>query len=195
MVNEWDEYAKSWDTDHATRAYAASAFASLHRLTADVQLSLDGARVLDFGCGTGILTEHLVAAGSEVFAVDTSLAMLDVLEAKIAQRHWTGVRTSTSLPTEAEPFDLCVCSSVCAFLDDYPATVAELVTYLRDAGLFVQWDWERQGEEPHGLSRTEIHDALTAAGLISISVNDAFSVTIEGQTMSPIMGAGQQPRR
>lgn len=195
VANEWDEYAKSWDTDHATRAYAASAFASLRRVTADFHLSLDGARVLDFGCGSGILTEHLVAAGSEVFAVDTSPAMLDVLEAKIAQRDWTSVCASDSLPAEHSSFDLVVCSSVCAFLDDYPAAVGELVTYLRGQGLFVQWDWERQGEEPHGLSRTEIQEALTAAGLSDISVSEAFSVTVEDQTMSPIMGVGQRPRR
>lgn len=190
--NEWDGYANGWDTDRATRAYAAAAFASLQRVVSGARPRLDGARVIDFGCGTGLLTEHLVAAGSAVHAVDTSPAMLDVLHTKITQRRWTRVRTDTSLPAEHEAFDLVVCSSVCSFLDDYPATVEELVTHLRDGGLFVQWDWERLGEEPHGLARTEIRDTLMAAGLIDVSVSDAFSVTVDDQTMSPIMGHGQR---
>lgn len=194
-VNEWDEYAKNWDTDRATRAYAASAFASLQDVASSAHLRLDQARVLDFGCGTGILTEHLVAAGSGVFAVDTSSAMLDVLKAKIAQRDWTSVSASDSLPDETASFDLVVCSSVCAFLDNYPATVAKLATYLRDGGLFVQWDWERDGDDPHGLSRAEISDALMAADLTNITVGDSFSVTFGDQTMSPIMGVGQRAYR
>ena len=66
-------------------------------------------------------------------AVDTSPAMLDVLDTKIAERHWSRVRTGMSLPVERHAFDLVVCSSVCAFLDAYPSTVAELVARLRPA--------------------------------------------------------------
>lgn len=190
--NVWDEYAENWDTDDATRAYAAAAFASLQGIVSSARLSLDGARVIDFGCGTGLLTEHLVAAGSTVLAVDSSPAMLDVLASKIIRREWSSVRTSASLPAERATFDLVVCSSVCAFLDDYPAAVTSLVTRLRDGGLFVQWDWERQGEDPHGLSRGEIREALSAAGLVDIIVDDAFSITMGDQSMSPIVGHGRR---
>ena len=190
--SEWDDYAAGWDADAAARAYAAAAFASLEHVVPGGRAALEGARVLDFGCGTGLLTERLAAAGSTVYSVDTSPAMLDVLEAKITQHRWTRVHTATSLPEGHEAFDLVVCSSVCAFLDDYPTTVAELVARLRDGGLFVQWDWERHGEESHGLTRTEIRDALTAAGLIEVAVSEAFSVTVDGQTLAPIMGHGRR---
>ena len=124
-VNEWDQYAASWDTDSGPRVYAAAAYASLQRVLSDAGAALEGARVIDFGCGTGLLTERLVAAGSTVHAVDTSPAMLDILDTKITQHRWDRVRTGTSLPAEREAFDLVVCSSVCAFLDDYPATVED----------------------------------------------------------------------
>jgi SAM-dependent methyltransferase len=190
--NEWDRYAACWDTDSAARAYAAAAFASLQRVLSGAGAALDGAMVIDFGCGTGLLTERLVAAGSTVHAVDTSAAMLDILDAKITRHRWDRVRTDTSLPAEREAFDLVVCSSVCSFLDDYPATVDELVARLRDGGLFVQWDWERDEEEAHGLTRAEIRDALTAAGLRDVTVQDAFSVTVDNRTLSPIMGHGRR---
>ncbi len=191
--SEWDQYAAGWDTDRAARAYAAAAFASLQRVASSSDVVLEDAQVLDFGCGTGLLTELLVASGSTVHAVDTSPAMLDVLDTKIAERHWSRVRTGMSLPVERHAFDLVVCSSVCAFLDDYPSTVAELVAHLRAGGLFVQWDWERHSEQAHGLTRSEVHATLTAAGLLEVTVSDAFSVTVDDQTMSPIMGHGHRP--
>ena len=127
MDNEWDEYAPSWDRDPGPRAYADAAFGSLLEVVRTSGLSLDAAEVLDFGCGTGLLTEHLVAAGASVLAVDTSPGMLDALTAKIDQHGWTTVDTAAELPDHPARFDLIVCSSVCGFLDDYPATVAELV--------------------------------------------------------------------
>ena len=156
--------------------------------------TLVGARVIDFGCGTGLLTERLVSAGATVHAVDTSLAMLAVLDAKIAQHGWNNVMTSVELPAVAPAYDLIVCSSVCSFLDDYPGTVADLVSRLQPGGIFIQWDWERTGEAPHGFSRDEITEALGLAGLEEVSVSVGFTASANGQTMRPLMGHGRQPQ-
>ena len=190
MENEWDQYAQGWDDDPATRAYAAAAFGSLTELLQASSRSLQGASVLDFGCGTGLLTEHLVAGGATVDAVDSSNAMLDALAAKIDRHDWTTVRTSTRLP-EPSRFDLVVCSSVCAFLDDYSATAADLVSRLAPGGLFVQWDWERTGSDDHGLTRAQIHDALTCAGLTDVDVRTGFAIEVNGQAMAPLVGYGR----
>ena len=194
MSNEWDEYAQTWDDDPAARAYAAAASSSLGELLQASALPLAGASILDFGCGTGLLTEQLVTAGATIDAVDTSEVMLEALDAKIAQHGWTTVRTSTDLPDEVARYDLVVCSSVCSFLDDYPSTVGHLVSRLAPAGLFVQWDWERSGDDEHGLTRDQIRHALNTAGLSAIDVHTGFTIEVNGQTMSPLMGHGQRPR-
>jgi SAM-dependent methyltransferase len=116
-----------------------------------------------------------------------------MLAAKIDRHGWTSVRTGTELPDEAAQFDLVVCSSVCAFLDDYRSTVTELVSRLAPGGLLVQWDWERTGDEEHGLTRDEIRDTLGGAGLVDVEVGVGFTIEIEGQAMSPIMGHGRRP--
>lgn len=156
-------------------------------------VALDGADVVDFGCGTGLLTERLVAAGATVVAVDTSTAMLEVLDAKIVQHRWTGVRTDTALPSQGVTFDVIVCSSVCSFLEDYPGTIGELVTRLRPDGLFVQWDWERTDDDPFGLTREEILAAMTQAGLVDGIVSEAFTIEADGQPMTPLIGHGRRP--
>lgn len=195
VVSEWDEYAGDWDGDPAARAYAAAAFASLQDALATADLKLAGMNVLDFGCGTGLLTEQLVDQGAAVLGVDVSTAMLDVLSAKIAGRAWTGVQVATELPSTPASYQLIVCSSVCSFLDDYPATVKTLVELLAPGGLFVQWDWERDNaaEDPHGLSRVEIADALRAAGLEQVVVDIGFEAEFEDQVMRPLMGSGRVP--
>jgi len=193
MGNEWDDYAEGWDSDPSARAYADAAFDSLVELLESVDSALEGASVLDFGCGTGLLTEKMVTGGATVFAVDTSPAMLDVVRAKVVERGWATVRLSDTVPGDEKTFDLVVCSSVCAFVDDYPATVAQLVTCLRPGGAFVQWDWERTGDDEFGLSRQEISAVLAGAGLDGITVRPAFSVDVEGHTMSPLVGSGLRP--
>ena len=85
-MNEWDDYAEEWDTDPATRRYAELAFSSLLLVLERHGVTLAGARVLDFGCGTGLLTGHLLAAGATVHAFDTSAGMLQVLRAKLGER-------------------------------------------------------------------------------------------------------------
>lgn len=194
-TDEWAEHAGSWDDDPVVVAYADAAFTSLR---AAVELSTD-ARVLDFGCGTGLLTERLAPHVRSVVAVDTSPAMIAVLEAKAladvqaAVRAWTP-ETLAADPLAAEPFDLIVCSSVCAFLPDYPGAVAMLADRLAPGGHFVQWDWELDpaADEPFGLSAEQIARALEDAGLAVVSVGTGFDIPIEDQRMRPLMGVGRR---
>ncbi len=193
--DEWDEYAATWDDEPAARAYAAAAFSSLVAVLNDRGATLAGADVCDFGCGTGLLTEQFAETVASVDAVDTSAAMRAVLEAKAERRGWHQVRLDRDIPSTHDSHDLVVCSSVCSFLDDYPGTVRRLAELLRPGGLFVQWDWERHDEDDdtHGLSRSEVHRALEAAGLVDVHVDTAFEVEIDGQLMAPLIGIGQKP--
>ena len=68
--------------------------------------------------------------------------MLDMLRAKIERHRWDNVRVFERLPASTGRYDLIVCSSVCAFVDDYPGVVRQLVSSMMPGGLFVQWDWE-----------------------------------------------------
>lgn len=198
-MSEWDSYASDWDDDPAATAYAQAAFSSVIPVVEQANLALSNTRVLDFGCGTGLLTERLVDRGASVMAVDTSQGMLDVFQAKMVDRGWNDVRSSTELPTTLASFDLIVCSSVCSFLDDYPATVQAMAGLLVPGGFFVQWDWERDDdgdaedpEDAHGLSRAEITDALQSAGLEHVSVDVGFEAVVEDQVMRPLMGHGRR---
>ena len=189
--DSWDDWADGWDDDPAARAYSRAAHGSLIEELDRRGISLAGAHVLDFGCGTGLLTEQLVDEAASIHAVDLSPKMLAVLDAKAERHGWTTVTTSLTVPDDATTWDLIVCSSVCSFLDDYPGTVRELADRLRAGAMFIQWDWEADGPDAeHGLARTEISDALQAAGLADVEVRTAFSVPFEDQAMEPLLGSG-----
>jgi len=198
---DWDEHAAGWDDDAVVRVYAAAAFDALvAQLTARGR-SLAGLRVLDFGCGTGVLTESLAPACNEVVALDASPKMIAVLREKIDRSGWANVRAiDRTLEAALEageltaPFDVVVCSSVCAFVDDYPGTARQLAALLAPGGVFVQFDWELDdaADDPFGLSKAQVKAALTDARLDDIHVGIAFTRDIEGQAMQPLIGVGQR---
>jgi len=54
MSDSWDDYAEEWDGNEDAILYSKKAFETLID-----QVSLEGLNVLDFGCGTGLLTEQI----------------------------------------------------------------------------------------------------------------------------------------
>ena len=52
MDSEWDDYADDWDSDESATLYSNEAFKSLSNI-----VNVKGANLLDFGCGTGLLTD------------------------------------------------------------------------------------------------------------------------------------------
>ena len=194
-MSEWDECAAAWDDDAAVRAYATGVAESLASLAEASDLDLDGAGGCDFGCGTGALTEWLASRCGHIDAIDTSPAMLDVLRTKIDRNGWTHVRLLDHLPPTPQGYNAILCSSVLAFVDDYPAQVTTLVQHLAPGGMFVQWDWELDpdADEPHGLVNAEICQALEGAGLSEVAVGVGFEALADGEAMRPLMGSGHRP--
>jgi ubiquinone/menaquinone biosynthesis C-methylase UbiE len=58
--------------------------AALQRAVAELAAPEPGARILEIGCGTGAVTERLVARGAQVTAFDQSPAMLEQARARLA---------------------------------------------------------------------------------------------------------------
>lgn len=200
---DWDEIAKTWDGRKGTHSYAKAAFESLERSSKDLGFSLKGTRACDFGCGTGLLSEKLAEQCSDIVAIDISEEMIATLKKKITGRGLTGIQplcmtlgeeAIAGSPLLSEPFDIVVCSSVCAFLDDYPGSVALLARLLRKGGLFVQWDWELipGSDKPAGLTRAAIRDALAGAGMEVLSVETGFSFTNGETTIAPLMAVARK---
>ncbi|MFI6503416.1 class I SAM-dependent methyltransferase [Nonomuraea typhae] len=140
------------------QAYARG-FAHLTARTVDPLLNLvrksRAPRLLDLGCGTGVVTAAALALGADVTAVDSDLDMLE--HTARAHPHAT-VRLAAlpELPFPDESFDAVAGNFVIDHAPDTPACLAELHRILRPGGtLALSW-WKR--------------DEMTATGVLAEAV-------------------------
>jgi ubiquinone/menaquinone biosynthesis C-methylase UbiE len=98
-------------------------------------------RVLDLGCGAGVLTERLVAAGHNVDAVDMSADMLEFSKQRLARYDSSKYRLARAecqaLPFPDATFDVVACIGVFGYMDDVDAAIREIKRVLRPGGTLV----------------------------------------------------------
>ena len=194
--DEWDDHAVGWNANNDVRIFAEKAFDSLGRKIAPLMPNLADVRILDFGCGTGLLSEKLAPLCRHIVAVDTSAKMTGVLRNKVIDdgiENITPLQTAINTAAVSEhpeltvKFDLIVASSVCNFLPDYEATLRDLSSMMKPGGYFVQWDWLAD------MSLDRIRGAYTATGLKIIVVEEAFVMEMGDESMPVAMGLAQSP--
>jgi len=192
MSDNWDEYAEEWDSNDDAISYANKAFKSLID-----QVNLSGLDVLDFGCGTGLLTEKISPHASKVVALDSSSKMISVLINKNLPNVTTvpeqlsedSINKNASLQNR---FDLIVASSVFGFLPDYESTLTLLKSLLVPDGILIQWDWLSPSKDADfGLSEEKIESTYRETGFKLISMTKPFSLTSSKGTMSVLMAAAK----
>lgn len=194
MSDSWDDYAEDWDSNPDVVKYAELAHESLVE-----EIDHSGKTILDFGCGTGLLTEKLATQAKTVVGLDSAQKMIDALNQKGVTNISTVAAELTKdsigqSPLEENAFDMITASSVCSFLPDYQGTLSLLWSLLKSEGYFVQWDWQATEEYPNfGFNAEQIQSAYAKAGLTLISVETAFTLYTEKGDMDVIMAVGQKP--
>lgn len=105
-------------------------------------------RVLEYACGTGVNTIHLLECGYEVEAVDAAQGAIDLVGRKLAARPELGSRLhlsridpgASALPYPDESFDFVVGISILSLLGSEPAVrhlLAEFRRVLKPGGKVV----------------------------------------------------------
>ncbi|HHY0364116.1 class I SAM-dependent DNA methyltransferase [Vibrio parahaemolyticus] len=191
MAQDWDGLAKNWESNPATEQFAQSVFAQLQQLT-----QLDGIKVLDFGCGTGQLSQLLSPIVKDIVALDASEAMIEELDKKELLNVEPVVDALSRGLVAQHPafrgqFDLVVASSVLAFVDDVESSLDIAHSLLNEGGYFVHFDWVAESEQD-GFTLSRSENALSNAGFVDVEVKKVFDITSDGQTMSVLMGVGRR---
>jgi len=190
---DWNDHAAYWDEFESARDYARQAFQLLTE-----RVNLGGLRILDFGCGTGLLTDLMAPQAREIVGLDYAEKMIDVLARK---HHPNVVPLVGELSAETiaqnsalhQPFDVVVASSVCAFLPKYGAVVGLLHSLLKPNGIFVQWDWRATEAAPDfGFTPETIRQTHVQNGFQVESVEVVFKMTSEMGEMEVLMGVGKK---
>jgi len=101
-------------------------------------MPLRGARVLDVGCGGGILSEAMARAGARVLGIDLApevlaVAELHALEAGVSVEY-AAVAAEDMARQRAAAFDLVTCLELLEHVPDPAATVAALAAAVQPGG-------------------------------------------------------------
>jgi ubiquinone/menaquinone biosynthesis C-methylase UbiE len=184
VTSHFDEIAEHYDAsipEHVSAHY-------LEKRTKFVQEHSPGSRVLDVGCGTGVLAARLAELGFQAVGADPSQRMLDVMKRR-APGLEAVLASGTELPFPDGSFDLAL--SVAAFhhIADPEAirsTVNEMARVVRPGGRVLIWDHNpRNPYWPYIMRRVpqdvgeerliplrELLDAVEAAGARPILVRE-----------------------
>ncbi len=171
------------------------AFESLRREVFPLLPDLQQARVLDFGCGTGLLTEMISRLCSNVVAVGSSTEMIRALQRKVDDHELGNVvplvteLTSSTIASRSgviRDFTLAVASSVCGFLPDLNQSLRDIASTMRPGGLFVQWDWIS------AMPTQKIQDAYSEAGLQCLHIASEFEMATKNGSAPVIMAIGKK---
>jgi len=174
-ARDFDKDAARWD-EHPTRVQLAQDVASAIARAVPLGPTMD---VLDFGCGTGIVTLQLAPSVGFVTGVDSSQGMLEVLNAKIDRQGHTNVTTRRLHPGEdlAGAYDLIVSSMTLHHIEDIDALLTQFFRSLKAPGWLCVADLDPEQGEFHedntgvfhfGFERAALRRALVGAGFVDV---------------------------
>ncbi len=122
------------------RSLGAVTEAIEQRLILELMGDLEEARVLDVGCGDGVLICAAASRGARVTGIDPDPAMLDAARARTER---SGVEADfldgriERLPFADASFDVVAAITVLCFVDDASAALREMTRVLRPGGRLV----------------------------------------------------------
>ncbi len=97
-----------------------------------------GARVLDLGCGAGVLSEKLIGSGFAVTAADASCDMLELARERMRHLPAPSLRLVNAdclrLPFAAGEFDVVACLGMFGYIADVSQALREIHRVLRPGG-------------------------------------------------------------
>lgn len=199
-TEHFDAAAAGWDRDEDKVRRArevADAVASAVPLTPST-------RVLEYGAGTGLVTQALLGRVGPVTLADSSTGMRAVLAEKVATGVLPGARVwdldLETQPVPDERVDLVVSSLVLHHIRDLDRVLAALTTMLAPGGHLCVADLDHEDgsfhqhdvEVHHGFDRTDVATRLSAVGLTDVTVTDCTTLVRDGVTYTVFLAVGRR---
>eukprot|EP00977_Amphora_coffeiformis_P017708 scaffold5873_cov172-Amphora_coffeaeformis.AAC.5 len=200
MAGEWDDLAAGYAAGFETLLW--------NKLSDDKDT--DGWSVLDFGCGTGLLTGRLRQKVKQIVAMDVSSKMIGILKEKIQSQDWENTTAIhcvlADLDEDTKPevresvealhgtIDLIVASSVLTFVpeNDVAKTMEILGKFLKTGGKLVHSDWSKsEAKHPDAMDTEKAQSMYAEAGLTPVST-EIVSLDAGGSAMDVFFGVAQK---
>jgi ubiquinone/menaquinone biosynthesis C-methylase UbiE len=137
-------------------------FAPCAELLLDLARVARGERLLDVGCGTGIVARNAAARGASATGVEPNEGMLAVARQAAPDIPWH-VAWADSLPPPDSSFDVVGCQQALQFVPDKPAALLETYRVLVPGGRIALAMWRRPEQNPAFLSFIDALERVAGA--------------------------------
>ncbi|GAA1649683.1 class I SAM-dependent DNA methyltransferase [Georgenia ruanii] len=201
-TEHFDATAADWDRDEQKVIRARQV---ARAVAAAVPLS-PRTRLLDYGAGTGLVTQALDGQVGAATLADNSTGMRGVIRDKITvgalpegARVWD--LDLDTQPAPDERFDLIVTSMVLHHVHALDRVLSRFAELLEPGGYLCIADLDREDggfhghdfDGHHGFDRDELAAQLTDAGLVDVAVRDCTDFDREGVTYSVFLAVARRP--
>lgn len=172
---DFESVAARWDSNPGRVRIANEVAAAIRR---EVALTPQMG-VLDYGCGTGLLSLQLLPQVGSLCGADSSPAMLEVMAGKIAAQGISNARTQfvdfEHGAHASGSYDLIVSSMVTHHVPDTAALFAEWFRLLNSGGQIAFADLDTEDGAFHGDNTGVFHLGFDRAHLRELLQNAGFS--------------------
>ncbi len=179
----FDDAALNWDTPERIERAQALAASLLHSIGDKPKTT-----VLEFGCGTGLISFALRKHFESIYCVDTSEGMLNVLRKKIEKTGSTNLMPADIGLLEQKEFigmfDVIYSSMVFHHILDVEAQLRALHPLLKPGGLLITIDLDQEDGSFHraepdfnghnGFDRKAIAEWMQACGFSSVRIDTVY---------------------
>ena len=190
-MSKFDSGAESWDIPRRIKLAEDIAGA----ITREIPLA-SSMNVLDFGCGTGLVSLAILKHVHSVTCIDTSKGMIDALESKILEQGIANIKTLCidflSEETISEnAFNLVMTSMAMHHIHDIESYIQKFHASLAPGGYVAIADLDEEGGMFHGdnedvfhpgFSRESLKDILSGFGFTELNDTTAVTVTRPDRT-------------
>lgn len=175
--NHFEQMAKRYDTEDRIELAKV--------ITKEVKPELQNSTsksLLDYGGGTGLVSLELSGLVDSVLLVDSSKQMLDIAEAKIANKKIKNSRVLKADFTEKSPefkVDIILMSLVLLHIPDTEKILNELFKTLNDGGKLIIIDFDKNNNVSHpkihnGFSHEALKNRLSEVGFTSTEIRTFY---------------------
>ncbi len=184
-VKRFDDAAADWEEKPQRVTLARKVAEAIQRA-----IPLAGAmQVLEYGCGTGLVSRALSPHVATILAVDTSPQMLEVLRQKARNEKIGNIETLahdlTRQPLPGKDFDLVMSSMTLHHIPDVEALLTQFFAALKPGGYLAVADLvtedgsfheDNSGVAHYGISPEEIRAILAKNGGLDIAVQEIHTI-------------------
>ncbi len=199
-VNKFDEKAATWDDDPA-HVERAQVVAGAIREAVPLDSSV---RLLEYGAGTGLVSQALCHTVGPITVADTSAGMRKVMQDKVAAgvmadaRVWDLDLASAPLPASEERFDLIVTVLTLHHLQRLEPVLSNFAVLLAEGGHLAIADLDEEDgtfhgdgfDGHHGFDHDALADDLRTAGFTDVVFQRCHHIVRDGRTYPLFLAIG-----